>query len=196
MSVDITKLSDADLAYMEGFVSKCAELGLDPEAELAKLAACGGKKKAKKPALKKKAEGCCAEPGTDTACESGDKETKAKPESKKDNGAKSKLFGGRAAPLFKKKAQDMLGMAPAPEEKGTTKRVIGGVGKGGAVGAALGGAAGGAIVGGATVAGGGMPRSKGELIQLLKLMAAGVVGGAIPGAAAGGFTGGVMRAVE
>lgn len=51
--MDITKLTDADLAYMEGFVQKCAELGLDPEDMLKGAAECGKKCVAKKPGAKK-----------------------------------------------------------------------------------------------------------------------------------------------
>lgn len=45
--MDITKLTDQDLAYIEGFVQKCAEHGVDPEQVLEKLSACAGKKKGK-----------------------------------------------------------------------------------------------------------------------------------------------------
>ena len=36
---DLTKLSAAELDYLEGFVQKCAELGADPEAVLVKMSA-------------------------------------------------------------------------------------------------------------------------------------------------------------
>lgn len=47
MDMDITKLTDQDLAYIEGFVQKCAEHGVDPEQLLEKRSACAGKKKGK-----------------------------------------------------------------------------------------------------------------------------------------------------
>ena len=56
--MDISKLSDADLAYVEGFVQKCAEAGVDPEQLLVKFSAgCGKKaKKGKKRFMGKKAQ--------------------------------------------------------------------------------------------------------------------------------------------
>lgn len=182
--MDISKLSDSDLSYMEGFVKTCAEHGVDAEA------------------LLKSAEGCCAEPGTDSACEGGDKKTEAKPEPKTD--AKSKLFGGKAAPLFKKKAQEEPAKEPEekkPEAKGGVKRVAGGVAKGGLTGGVLGGLGGAAAAGAAGAAGltklpAAAAGGRAKLIALLKIMAAGGAAGAVPGAVAGAGMGGVMRAVE
>ena len=42
--MDLSKLTGADLAYLEGFVQKCAEKKVSPETLLTKLAKCSGNK--------------------------------------------------------------------------------------------------------------------------------------------------------
>lgn len=158
--MDITKLTDSDLSYMEGFVAKCAELGIDPEQALKE--ACG-------------------------KCGCG----KSKPKAGK------KPFGGKAAPLFGKKAQDVLGQPDAAQEP-QKKTVLGGVGKGALAGAGIGAALGGAGMGmaGAAAAGKMPGDARQKLVTMLKLIAGGAVAGGASGALTGGMMGGVMRAVQ
>ncbi len=55
-----TQLDDQQLAYLEGFVQKCAEAGVDPEAVLAKIA--GEDEEKDKPTAKKKRRALISDP--------------------------------------------------------------------------------------------------------------------------------------
>lgn len=174
--MDITKLSNADLAYIEGFVQKCAEHGVDPEQLLEKQCACMGKKKGKgkAPAFGGKAAPKFAKKANVKAV----KLAEALRKLAEDEGKKEKKDGRVAKAV-----------------KGTAAGAV----AGGALAGAAGGAAGALALNKARSAPGlaGMAvraQGKDKLTAYLRAIAKGARAMAPAGAAAGGFMGGVTGA--
>lgn len=176
--MDITKLSDADLAYIEGFAQKCAEHGIDPEQLLEKRSACAGKKKGKG---KGKAFG-----------------GKAAPRFAKKSEAQA--AAEKLAAAIRKLAEDE---GKEKKKDGRVMKAVKGTAAGAATGAALAGAAGGAASAAALrkarsapgLVGMAARRHSGDrLTAYLRAIALGARKMAPAGAAAGGFMGGVTGA--
>ena len=175
--MDITKLTDQDLAYIEGFVQKCAEHGVDPEQLLEKHCACMGKKKGKgkAPAFGGKAAPKFAKKANVKAV----KLAEALRKLAEDDGNKDEKKDGRVAKAV----------------KGTAAGAV----AGGALAGVAGGAAGAMALNKARSAPGlaGMAvraQGKDKLTAYLRAIAKGARAMAPAGAAAGGFMGGVTGA--
>ena len=183
--MDITKLTDQDLAYIEGFVQKCAEHGVDPEQLLEKHCACMGKKKGKgkapafggkaAPKFAKKSEAQAQGKGNVKA----EKLAAAVRKLAEDDENKDEKKDGRVAKAV----------------KGTAAGAV----AGGALAGVAGGAAGAMALNKARSAPGlaGMAvraQGKDKLTAYLRAIAKGARAMAPAGAAAGGFMGGVTGA--
>lgn len=192
--VDISKLTGPDLSYLEGFVGKCAEHKVDPEALLAKLAGVGEKLvSGAKKVLDKSDKVLSGKRGVRPTVHVAGGAAVGAGAATGINALRDKKAEGEDTPKEDKKPGGVKGMV---------KNVAGGAGKGGlagaAIGAGLGGVAGGAAAGKMVHAVATRSPKKlniGEVAKFIaKSVGRGAVGGAAMGGATGAVTGGAIRA--